>query len=198
MAKIDVSGIEGYAEMSAEEKVTALEGFEYEDNSKELSELQTDLDKYKDAVTKANHEAADYKKQLKALQEQTKTGNTKADETIQNLQQQVADLTRQNTIASYTSQYTALGYSDELAKETAEAQADGDVAKVMENQRKFLEEHEKNLKAEILKQTPRPGQGGTGEPSTGMTKEKFKKLNFAERSKFATEHPEEYAKFYNE
>lgn len=192
MAKIDVSGIEGYAEMTAEEKVAALEGFEYEDNAQALS----DLEKYKDAVTKANHEAADYKKQLKALQEQTKTGNTKADETIQKLQEQVADLTRQNTISSYTAQLTALGYSEELAKETAEAQADGDVAKVMENQRKFLEEREKAIKADLLKQTPRPGQGGTGEPSSGMTKEKFSKLSFAERAKFAAEHPDEYAKFY--
>ena len=193
MAKIKVSDIEGYAEMTAEEKVAALENFEYEDNAQAVS----DLEKYKDAVTKANHEAADFKKQLKALQEQTKTGNTKADETIQSLQQQVAELTRQNTVSSYTAQLTALGYSPELAKETAEAQADGDVAKVMENQRKFLEEHEKNLKAELLKQTPRPGQGGTGTPSSGMTKEKFKKLSFADRAKFAAEHPDEYAQFYD-
>ena len=82
MAKINVSDIEGYAEMTAEEKVAALENYEYEDNAQAVS----DLEKYKDAVTKANHEAADFKKQLKALQEQTKTGNTKADETIQSLQ----------------------------------------------------------------------------------------------------------------
>ena len=193
MAKIDISAIEGYADMSAEDKVAALESFEYEDNAQAVS----DLERYKEAVTKATHEAAEYKKQLKSLQEQTKTGNSKADETIQSLQEQVAELTKQNTISSYTAQFTALGYSPELAKETAEAQAEGDIAKVMENQRKFLEEHEKNLKAEILKQTPRPGQGGTGTPSSGMTKEKFKKLSFAERAKFAAEHPEEYALFYN-
>ena len=122
MAKIDVSSIEGYETMTADEKLAALENFEYEDHSAELA----DLDKYKDAVTKANHDAAEYKKQLKALQDQQKTGNSKADDTIAKLQEQVAELTRQNTIASYTAQFTALGYDAELAQATAIATADGE------------------------------------------------------------------------
>ena len=70
MAKIDVGVIDGYETMTAEEKIAALEAFEYDDHSQELE----DLGKYKDATTKANHEAAELKKQLKALQEQQKTG----------------------------------------------------------------------------------------------------------------------------
>ena len=45
MAKIDTSKITGYAEMSAEDKLKALEAFEYEDNAAEL-------DKQKAAVSK--------------------------------------------------------------------------------------------------------------------------------------------------
>ena len=139
MAKIDVGLIEGYETMSAEEKLSALENFEYDDHSAEIA----DLGKYKDATDKATREAAEYKKQLKALQDQQKTGNSKADDTIAKLQEQVAELTRQNTIASYTAQFTALGYDAELAQATAIATADGDVATVFENQRKFLERHRK-------------------------------------------------------
>ena len=190
--KIDVTGIEGYADMSAEEKLAALENFEYEDHSAELA----DLEKYKDAVTKANHDAAEYKKQLKALQDQQKTGNSKADDTIAKLQEQVAELTRQNTIASYTAQFTALGYDAELAQATAIATADGDVATVFENQRKFLEQHDKDTKANILKQTPKPGQGGTGKQAPAMTLEKFRKLSMQERMAFANEFPDEYQKLY--
>ena len=51
MAKIDTSKITGYAEMSAEDKLKALEAFEYEDNVAEL-------EKQKAAVSKANSEAA--------------------------------------------------------------------------------------------------------------------------------------------
>ena len=190
--KIDVTGIEGYADMSAEEKLAALESYEYDDHSAELA----DLEKYKDAVTKANHDAAEYKKQLKTLQDQQKTGNSKADDTIAKLQAQVAELTRQNTIASYTAQFTALGYDSELAQATAIATADGDVATVFENQRKFLEQHDKDTKANILKQTPKPGQGGTGKQAPAMTLEKFRKLSMQERMAFANEFPDEYQKLY--
>lgn len=191
--KIDVSTIDGYADMTAEEKLAALENYEYNDHSAELA----DLDKYKDATNKATSEAAEYKKQLKELQDQQKTGNSKADETIARLQEQVNELTRQNTISSYTAQFVALGYDAELAKATAIATADGDVATVFENQQKFLEQHDKDVKANILKQTPKPGQGGTGKQAPAMTLEKFRKLSQVERMKFANEFPEEYQKLYN-
>lgn len=192
MAKIDVGNIDGYETMTAEEKIAALESFEYDDHSSELA----DLGKYKDAMDKATHEAAEYKKQLKALQDQQKTGSSKADETITKLQEQVAELTRQNTISSYTAQFVALGYDSELANATAIATADGDVATVFENQRKFLEAHDKQTKADILKQTPKPGQGGTGKQAPAMTLEKYRKLPEVEKMKFASEFPDEYAKLY--
>ena len=192
MARIDVGSIDGYADMTAEEKLAALENFEYEDHSAELA----DLDKYKDATNKATHEAAELRKQLKALQDQQKTGNSKADDTIAQLQAQVAELTRQNTISSYTAQFTALGYDTELATATAIATADGDVATVFENQRKFLEAHDKSIKADIFKATPKPGQGGTGKQAPAMTLDKFRKLPMAERMAYANEFPEEYQKLY--
>ena len=191
--KIDVGSIEGYETMSAEEKLAALESYEYDDHS----EAVADLAKYKDATDKATREAAEYKKQLKTLQDQQKTGNSKADDTIAKLQEQIAELTRQNTIASYTAQFTALGYDKDLAEATAIATADGDVATVFENQKKFLEAHDKGIKADILKQTPKPGQGGTGRQAPAMTLEKFRKLSMAERMKFANDFPEEYQKLYS-
>ena len=190
--KIDVAQITDYDSLSLEEKVAALENFEYDDHSDAVAELE----KHKDATNKATKEAAEYKKQLKALQDQQKTGNSKADETIARLQEQVNELTRQNTIASYTAQFTALGYDPELASATAIATADGDVATVFENQRKFLEAHDKQTKADILKQTPKPGQGGTGKQAPAMTLEKFRKLSMQERMAFANEFPDEYQKLY--
>ena len=190
--KIDVAQITDYDSLSLEEKVAALENFEYDDHSDAVA----DLEKHKEATNKATHEAAELKKQLKAMQDQQKTGNSKADETIARLQEQVNELTRQNTISSYTAQFVALGYDSELAAATAIATADGDVATVFENQRKFLEQHDKDTKANILKQTPKPGQGGTQKQAPAMTLEKFRRLPQAERMKFAAEYPDEYAKLY--
>ena len=190
--KIDVAQITDYDSLSLEEKVAALENFEYDDHSDAVA----DLEKHKEATNKATHEAAELKKQLKAMQDQQKTGNSKADETIARLQEQVNELTRQNTISSYTAQFVALGYDSELAAATAIATADGDVATVFENQRKFLEQHDKDTKANILKQTPKPGQGGTQKQAPAMTLEKFRKLSQLERIKFAADYPEEYSKLY--
>lgn len=65
MAKIDTSKITGYAEMSAEDKLKALEAFEYEDNAAEL-------EKQKAAVSKANSEAAEWKRKHNALLGETR------------------------------------------------------------------------------------------------------------------------------
>jgi len=54
MAKINTSAIEGYADMSAEEKLAALEAMDL-----------PDVDKIKSALDKATSEAAGYKKQLR-------------------------------------------------------------------------------------------------------------------------------------
>ena len=60
MAKIDTSRIAGYADMSLEDKLKALEAFEYNDNASEL-------EKQKAAVSKANSEAAEWKRKHNAL-----------------------------------------------------------------------------------------------------------------------------------
>ena len=61
MAKIDTSKIPGYAEMSAEDKLKALEGFEYEDNAAEVERL-------KNANSKLSSESAEYKRKLREKQ----------------------------------------------------------------------------------------------------------------------------------
>ena len=58
--KIDVAQITDYDSLSMEEKVAALENFEYDDHS----EAVENLGKYKEATDKATHEAADGKYQL--------------------------------------------------------------------------------------------------------------------------------------
>ena len=64
--KINVNAIEGFDAMSDEEKVKALLGFEIEapapkDNNDEVTKLKT-------ALSKANSEAADWKRQLREKQ----------------------------------------------------------------------------------------------------------------------------------
>ena len=156
MAKIDITKIEGYDKMTPEEKLAALEAFEYEDNFSEL-------EKYKNAASKANSEAAEWRKKHNALlSEEEKKKQEDADKLAQ-MEQELADLRKGKTISEYKAKFVAQGYDEALAEETAQALADGDSAKVFANQSKFLEEYAKKVKADALKKTPKPTPGaGSG------------------------------------
>lgn len=186
MAKIDVSKIEGYDAMSPEDKVKALEALEYEDHAAEVERL-------KNANSKANSEAAEWKRKYNdQLSEEEKKKQEDADN-LAKMQKELNELRKDKTVSEFKAKFIAQGYSEELAEDTAKALADGDTSKVFANQQKFLENYAKQIKADALKDTPKPpaGQGGDG-----MTLEKLKGLSDEEYNKFATEHPEEYKALY--
>lgn len=189
MAKIDVSGIEGYADMSAEDKVKALEDFEFSENTDELT-------KYKNLVSQRNTEVGNLNKRIKELEAAQNGKMSEADKTISELQATVEELTKTNTFNSLKATYIGMGYSEELAGERAQAEVDGERAKAAEVERKFIEAHDKAIKADLLKDTPRPGKGGTGTPDTGMTLEKLRKMAPLERKAWADAHQDEYKRLY--
>ena len=182
MPKIDVSQITGYETMSPEEKVAALEGFEYAD-------LSGEVERYKNAVTKANGDAAEWKRKYNeklTAEERKQQEAGQKDELIAQLQRQIA-------VSENTAKYLSLGYSAELAQETAEAIADGKMDVVFANQQKHLQEYEAKVKADLIKGTSKPtGEGG----SKPVTREDVRKMSPSERLKFYNEHPEEYKNLY--
>lgn len=172
MAKIDTSKIEGYADMSAEDKLKALEAFEYEDNAAEL-------ERQKNALSKANSEAAEWKRKHNALlSEEEKKKQEDADKLTQ-MEQELAELRKGKTISEYKAKFVAQGYDEALAEDTAKALADGDSAKVFANQGKFLEDYAKKVKADAIKKTPKPS-GGSG--SGGGAIDYNKKIEEAQKN----------------
>lgn len=167
--KIDTGAIEGYAEMTAEQKLAALEAFEYEDNSAELERM-------KNAVSKANSEAADWKKKHNALLSEDEQKKQKDAETLAEMQAELETLRKDKTIADYTARYVAMGYDAELAKDTAKAMADGDMEKVFKNGETHRQAMETKIKADLMRGTPKPdGAGGEGK-QTDSAVEKAKAL----------------------
>ena len=188
MAKI-TDRIAGYAEMSAEDKLKALEALEEADNSAELERM-------KNAVSKANSEAAAWKKKHnELLGEEERKKQEQADHLAQ-VEKELADLRKEKTVSEYAAKFLGMGYEESLAKETAQAMADGDTEKVFANQVKFNDALKKAAIADKLKSTPRPGVGSEG--GTVMTLKKLRTLSDEEYEKFATEHPEEYKALYEE
>ena len=170
MPKIDTSKIEGYAEMTPEQKLAALEGYEYEDHSEEL-------ERQKAAVTKANGEAAEWKRKHTALLSEDEKKKQEDADKLASMEKELAELRKGKVVSDYKAKFVAQGYSEELADETAKALADGDMTKVFANQQKFLADYAKGVKAEALKGTPKPPAGGS---STGV--DFAKKIEEAQKS----------------
>lgn len=161
MAKIDVTKIEGYSEMSAEEKLAALEAYEFE-----APAPATDAEaKLKEALSRANGDAAEWKRKYRATLDDAKRAEEERAERDKARDEELANLRKERTISKLEAQFLAVGYSSDLASATAKAQADGDTETVIANQLKFIEETKKKLEAEALgKQPPiTPGKPPKGE-----------------------------------
>lgn len=184
--KIDITKIEGYENMTAEEKLTALENYEMAD---------ADYSGYikKDLFDKTASELSDLKKKHRALLSDEEQKQIAANEEMESLRAELNELKKKETIANHKAQYLAIGYSEELADKSALAMAEGDIAKVFANQKLFLEEHDKQMKVDLLKSTPTPPGGSA--PST-MTKERLQGMTSIERLEFSKSHPEEYKAIY--
>ena len=155
--RIDTSMIEGYGEMSAEDKVKALEGIELPEKDKNEDEIN----KFKDLISKANSEAAKYKKELKErMSEEERRKQEEAEERAA-MKTELEDLKREKTVATFESKYLSIGYPSELAKETAIAMSEGKTDIVFENQRKFMEEQIQKLKEEAMDSQAKLSSGDT-------------------------------------
>ena len=173
--------------MTVEEIETALANIEMPiDNSAEI-------DRLKNALSKSNSEAADYKKQLR---EKMSADEIKAKEDAEKqakLQSDYDALVRKVALSENKAKLLGLGYEDKLATETAEAMIDGNLDKVFANQKKHLESVEKKIREDVLRDTPKP-EGGNS--SNTMTKEKFREMSANERYEYSKTHPEEYKQIY--
>lgn len=156
MANIDTSTIQGFDTMTAEDKVNALLRMEIPD--------KVDLTGYiaKSQFDKVSSELADAKKQLKSKMSEDEAKKAEDDQARLDMEEKYNALLKKSTIAEHTSRFLALGYEEKLARETAEALFDGDMEKVFLNQQKANEAIEKKIRADLMKQEPRPSNTSGG------------------------------------
>lgn len=166
--KIDVTTIEGYAEMTPEERLNALENFEYE-------VPQADYTGWikKDMYDKLSSQFAELKRERDAKLSDDEKQKKLHDEEMETLRNRVAEMERETKIAEIKANYLSMGYDEELAMDTAQATLDGDNAKIFANQKKFLEAHDKTFEATLLAKTPRPNGGGANTTAKPKTKDEI-------------------------
>ena len=147
--KVDTTQIQGYADMSAEEKVTALEGYEIaepEHDDKELNNLRT-------LLSKRNSEIADIKKQLKDKMSEAERAEVERAEKEAQREARIAELERNEKLAQFKAKYIALGYDETTASANAEAYLNGDTDTLFANQKAFIEATQKSAVANAMNRT---------------------------------------------
>lgn len=144
--------------MTEEEISTALQTVG-QGNDAEVTRLKA-------ALSKANSEAADYKKQLRGKQSEDEAAAATQKEEHDKLVKENEDLKRSMALSERKGKLLAIGYDEALAAETATAMVDGDMDKVLANQSKYLEVQKKSIMADQMKKTPRPAAGS--ESTGGM------------------------------
>lgn len=186
MAKIETTKIEGYSEMTLEEKIAALEAYEYEDYSSEL-------ERYKNAVSKANSEAAMWKKKYNAFLSEEERRKNEAEEEMNKIREELEILRKEKLESEHRAKLIALGYDENLATETAKALVNGETEKLFVALKKHQESLEKQIRADVLKDTPKPKAGSGTKPE--ITKEQFDEMSYTERLKLFADNPELYKEF---
>lgn len=179
--KIDVTKIAGYEEMTAEEKLAALESFEVE-----VPKDDAEAKKLKEALNKASAEAADYKRKFKERQSEEERVKAEQEEFVKTLKEQNAQLMREKQTATLEKGF---GIAGNLAKDLAEAFLDNNADNFVTSFNKFVEAHDKDMAAKAMRGTPRPEGGSI---ANTVTKDQFNKMGYAERVKLKEENPDLY------
>lgn len=184
--KIDVTKIEGYAEMTPEEKVQALEAIDYDIPEPDYTGWVK-----KEMLDKAMSEASEWKKKHNSLLNEDEQQKLAYAEELETLRQTVASMEQEKTIAEIKASYISMGYDEELAEDTARASITGDNKRIFANHKKFLEAHDKAFEASLLSKTPRiDGTGASGTPATKTKEEIMAIRDTQERQKQIAEHIE--------
>lgn len=186
--KIDTNKIPGYADMTVEEKLAALEAYETEDVS---------FDDYvrKDIYNKKASEAAELSKKLKAKMTEDEQIQAERAAQAEAIRAELEHLRKEKAISEHKASYIALGYDEKLAGETAQALVSGEMDKVFANQKRFIENVRKIERAEALASGSDKLPSGAGEVT--VTREQFRAMGYTEKAKLFEENRELYESLQN-
>ena len=125
----------------------------------------------KDLLEKANSEAAKYKKELNAKLTADEQAEAERKANEERMAARLAELEKDKAVSEHKARFLGLGFDESLAASTAKALAEGDMDTVFLNQKKHQENQEKALRAQFLKETPKPPAGNGGDVKINYAQE---------------------------
>lgn len=149
---MDTSKIEGYEQMTPEQKVAALEALEFD---------TTGYVKKSVFDTTAS-EAAEWKRKYNSTLSEAEQARIASEEQTKKITDRLAELERNESISKTKDKYIASGFSVDLAQATAEAFVDGNMDVVLANITKHATDVATAARDKALHDTPAPPAGGDG------------------------------------
>jgi uncharacterized protein YaiL (DUF2058 family) len=125
-----------------------------------------EVDKLKAALSRANSQAAEYKRQLRAKQDAAEAAEAERAEQEQAMREELETLRKEKRVSDYTGKCLALNMDADLAGKTATALADGDMESVFDCLKDFVDATVTRLNNEALNRQPNLS---TGVPPTKNT-----------------------------
>lgn len=113
-----------------------------------------DVEKLKAALSRANSQAAEYKRALREKQSETERAEAERAEQEQAMREELETLRKEKRVSDYTAKCVALNMDAELAAQTANALADGNMDSVFDCLKAFVEATTTRLNNEALNRQP--------------------------------------------
>lgn len=158
--------------------------------NEQLQSALVEIARLKRSVDKATSEASEFKKKYRESLSETEKASQEKAEAEAKKEEEFESMKKALKINELTENFMDLGYSKDMAKKAATAQAENDTAALLDIQKQFQEAQKKAWEAEFLKNRPEINTGAGNTPT--LTKEQFEKMSLIERSKLRRENEAEY------
>lgn len=178
---------EGEVEVSAEERVAALEK-QLSERENALAESEKKYGKLKGTLDVKLKELGDMTKR----ERERMTAEELERKEIEEIKQQNELLLKEREVVNAERRFIQSGCDAELATEGAKALIEADYDALFDVFNRILENRVALEKSEMLKAMPKP-QGGASK--TAMTKEQFNRLGYEDRVALLEKDPDTYNKF---
>ena len=133
-----------------------------------------EVEKLKAALSRANGEAAEYKRQLREKQTEAERAEAERAEADKAMREELETLRKEKRVSDYTGKCLALNMDADLAGKTAAALADGDMDSVFDCLKDFVDATVTRLNNEALNRQPNLSTGTPPTTNTAVKSEEDK------------------------
>lgn len=129
-----------------------------------IAQLKAENERYKEAASRANSQAADFKRQVRERQSEAERAEAERKEREAAQAEELAQLRKSVQLTRYANRLMESGYDAATANSMAANLPDGITDDFFAAQKTFIEAQKQLIKSEVLNEQPKPT---TGKPLTG-------------------------------